>query len=46
MEEHSAIRALSALAHTTRLRVFRLLVQAGDGGLAAGEIASTVQVPP
>ena len=34
-----AVAALSALAHPGRLEVFRLLVQAGEGGLAAGEIA-------
>ena len=34
-----AIGALGALAHPARLEVFRLLVRAGHGGLAAGEIA-------
>lgn len=34
-----ALEALSALAHETRLDVFRSLVQAGPAGLPAGEIA-------
>jgi len=39
METTTAVAALSALAHPGRLEVFRLLVQAGPEGLAAGEIA-------
>ena len=39
MESTAAVAALSALAHEGRLAVFRLLVQAGPDGLAAGEIA-------
>ncbi len=39
METASAVSALSALAHPTRLAVFRLLVSAGAEGVAAGEIA-------
>lgn len=39
METPTAVGALSALAHPGRLQVFRLLVQAGPGGMAAGEIA-------
>ncbi len=39
MELKSAVSGLSALAHEGRLQVFRLLVQAGSEGLAAGEIA-------
>ena len=39
METPSAVNALSALAHAGRLQVFRLLVQAGPEGMAAGEIA-------
>lgn len=34
-----AVEALAALAHPGRLEVFRLLVQAGGDGLAAGDIA-------
>jgi DNA-binding transcriptional ArsR family regulator len=39
MESPSAVAALSALAHSARLEVFRLLVRAGPDGMAAGEIA-------
>lgn len=39
MEQSSAITALSALAHPGRLEAFRLLVRAGEAGLAAGDIA-------
>jgi len=39
MEKPDAIAALGALAHDARLDVFRLLVQAGPDGMAAGEIA-------
>jgi DNA-binding transcriptional ArsR family regulator len=40
METLSVIGALSALAHESRLGIFRLLVEQGPDGLAAGEIAS------
>jgi len=46
METHLAVRSLSALAHGHRLRVFRLLVKAGASGLAAGEIAGRLELPP
>jgi DNA-binding transcriptional ArsR family regulator len=36
---------LDSLAHETRLEVFRLLVRAGDNGLAAGQIAEHLGVP-
>ena len=39
MDSPAAVTALSALAHEGRLAIFRLLVQAGEDGLAAGEIA-------
>src|SRR3546814_6108587 len=35
----SAVEALGALAHDTRLSVFRMLVKAGPEGLIAGAIA-------
>jgi DNA-binding transcriptional ArsR family regulator len=41
-----AVEALSALAHEGRLSIFRLLVRAGRGGLAAGEIARKLDVLP
>ena len=46
MNSDQAIAALSALAQEHRLSVFRLLVQAGDKGMAAGEIANSVGLPP
>lgn len=39
MDPQTAVGALSALAHPGRLEVFRLLVQAGAEGMAAGDIA-------
>jgi DNA-binding transcriptional ArsR family regulator len=41
----SAIAALGALAQEHRLALFRLLVQAGDEGMAAGAIADALGVP-
>ena len=46
MEPTNAVKRLSALAQESRLAVFRLLVQAGPGGLAAGEIARRLQITP
>ena len=45
MEADSAISALGALAQEHRLAAFRLLVQAGEDGLAAGAIAEALSVP-
>jgi DNA-binding transcriptional ArsR family regulator len=45
MEKEAVIAALAALAQETRLDAFRLLVQAGPGGLAAGAIAEALSVP-
>ncbi len=42
MDVDLALESLSALSHETRLWAFRLLVQAGPGGLAAGEIAEAL----
>ena len=39
METTTAVGAIAALAHASRLEVFRLLVRAGPDGVAAGEIA-------
>lgn len=44
MESTSAVAALGALAHQTRLQIFRLLVRAGAGGLAVGRIAEALGV--
>jgi ArsR family transcriptional regulator, arsenate/arsenite/antimonite-responsive transcriptional repressor len=45
MESEQAILALAALAQSTRLAVFRLLVKHEPEGLAAGDIARAVAVP-
>jgi len=46
MEKMDAIVALAALAHETRLDVFRLLVQTGAEGLPAGRIGERLGLPP
>lgn len=45
MEINDAIAALSALAQSTRLETFRLLVQAEPEGIAAGDLARKLDVP-
>ena len=45
MKASAAIDALGALAQEHRLKLFRLLVQAGEKGLAAGAIAEALGVP-
>jgi ArsR family transcriptional regulator len=45
MKTMNAVRQLGALAQETRIAIFRALVQAGEPGLAAGEIAAAVGVP-
>lgn len=40
------VAQLAALAQPTRLDIFRLLVQQGRIGLAAGEIAASLEVAP
>lgn len=46
METKEALTALVAIAHESRLAVFRALIQAGPQGLAAGKIAEAIQTPP
>ena len=46
MEIREAVQRLGALAHETRLSVFRLLVRRGTLGLAAGEIAARMDISP
>jgi DNA-binding transcriptional ArsR family regulator len=46
MEMKNAVTALSALGHEGRLSTFRMLVKAGGDGLAAGEVARRLGVPP
>lgn len=45
MEIEDATLALAALGQTTRLSVFRLLVEAGPEGRMAGEIADALSLP-
>ena len=45
MKVTNAVPVLAALAQETRLSIFRALVQAGPGGLAAGRIAEAVATP-
>ena len=45
MEKIDAIAALVALAHETRLDVFRLLVQTGPDGMPAGRIGERLGLP-
>lgn len=44
MEMNDALRALAALAHASRLAIYRLLVQAGSEGLVVGTIAQTLSL--
>jgi len=46
METSDAVKALGALAQGTRLAIFRLLVQAGPDGMAAGSIGEKLDLPP
>lgn len=45
MEHTHATQALAALGQSTRLSIFRLLVQAGPGGRLAGEVAQALSLP-
>ena len=45
MEKTDVIAALAALAQESRLDVYRLLVQAGAGGLPAGRIGDRLGLP-
>lgn len=46
METKSIVRALAAIAHESRLEAYRFLVQAGPGGLPAGQLSELVGIPP
>ena len=45
MEAETVIRALGALAQEHRLATFRLLIQAGPDGMAAGALAEAAGLP-
>lgn len=44
MDHNIAVKRLGELGHSTRMSVFRLLVKAGDEGLAVGEIQKRLGV--
>lgn len=46
MEIKQTVLRLAALAQENRLAIFRLLVEAGHDGLAAGKIAETLGLAP
>jgi ArsR family transcriptional regulator, arsenate/arsenite/antimonite-responsive transcriptional repressor len=46
MKKTHAVTALSALAQDSRLDIFRLLVQAGPDGMAAGRVAEALDLAP
>ena len=45
METKDAVPALAALAQENRLQIFRVLVEAGPEGVAAGQIAERLEIP-
>jgi DNA-binding transcriptional ArsR family regulator len=45
MISKSVVKSLAALAHESRLQVFRTLVVAGPQGLTPGELAQTIPIP-
>jgi DNA-binding transcriptional ArsR family regulator len=45
MEEKDVVRALAALAHASRLQVFRALVVVGQQGLTPGPMAEALGMP-
>jgi ArsR family transcriptional regulator, arsenate/arsenite/antimonite-responsive transcriptional repressor len=46
MHSPEAVHALGALAHEHRLAIYRLLVETGPDGLAAGVIAERLGIAP
>ncbi|WP_118184403.1 ArsR/SmtB family transcription factor [Paraburkholderia phosphatilytica] len=46
MDSNLVVRALGALAHESRLAIFRALVVAGPDGMPAGEIAQRLGLSP
>ena len=46
METSDAVAALAALAQDNRLEIYRLLVQAGPDGMAAGGVAEELDLAP
>lgn len=46
MNKETAVNVFESLSSGVRLDVFRLLVKKGTEGLVAGEISSTLDLPP
>jgi ArsR family transcriptional regulator len=46
MDIKNVVASLAALAQESRLRIYRLLVEAGPTGLAVGEIGASLKVAP
>ena len=46
MDGTQTVQALGALAHETRLAIYRMLVEEGASGLPAGVIAERLGLPP
>lgn len=46
MDKSTATSVFESLASGVRLDIYRLLVKTGPQGLVAGEIASTLELPP
>ena len=46
MKNKDAVRSLAALAQESRLNIFRLLVEQGPEGLAAGVVGEKLGLPP
>jgi ArsR family transcriptional regulator, arsenate/arsenite/antimonite-responsive transcriptional repressor len=46
MNNKLIVSQLASIAQEARLEIFRLLVQAGPEGLAAGSIGETLSIPP
>ncbi len=46
MKPTQVVHALSALAQTTRLAIYRALVAAGPDGMAAGRVAEKLKISP
>lgn len=46
MKLDQAVKALGALAQPTRLAIYRMLVEAGKDGMAAGQVAEKLGAPP
>jgi DNA-binding transcriptional ArsR family regulator len=45
LDNKQAVEKFAALAQETRLRIFRLLVEAGDAGVNASAIAESLELP-